>query len=71
MQGYILAMLGIVVISVLVEIILPSGQTSKYIKSILAVFIVYIIVNPIITFLKSDFASSSISIAFHSSSVPG
>lgn len=56
MQGYIIAILGIVIISVLVEIILPSGQTSKYIKSILSVFVVYVLVNPIITFLKTDFS---------------
>lgn len=55
MQGYIIGVLGIVIISVLVEIILPSGQTAKYIKSILAVFVVYVLVNPIITFFKSDF----------------
>lgn len=55
MQGYILAVLGIVIISVLVEIILPSGQTAKYIRSILAVFVVYVLVNPIISFLNNDF----------------
>lgn len=55
MQGYIIAVLGVVIISVLVEIILPNGQTSKYIKSILAVFVVYVLVNPVITFLKTDF----------------
>lgn len=55
MQNYIVAVLGIVLISVLVEVILPSGQTGKYIKSILAVFVVYVLVNPVITFFKSDF----------------
>lgn len=55
MQGYILAVLGIVIVSVLVEIILPSGQTAKYIRSILSVFVVYVLVNPIINFLNNDF----------------
>jgi len=56
MNAYIIAVLGIVIISVLVEIILPSGQTGKYIKSILAVFVVYVLVNPIISFVKGDFS---------------
>ena len=55
MQGYILAILGIVIISVLVEIILPSGQTAKYIRSILSIFVVYILVNPIISLVSNDF----------------
>lgn len=55
MQGYILSILGIVIISVLTEILLPSGQTAKYIRSLLAVFVVYVLINPIITLLKSDF----------------
>ena len=55
MQTYIISVLGIVVLSVLTEIILPAGQTAKYIKSIIAVFIVYVLVNPIVTFIKSDF----------------
>ncbi|MBQ8431053.1 MAG: stage III sporulation protein AF [Clostridia bacterium] len=55
MQTYIISVLGLVVLSVLTEIILPAGQTAKYIKSIIAVFIVYVLVNPIVTFIKSDF----------------
>lgn len=55
MEGYLLAILGIVIICVLVEIILPSGQTAKYIKSLLAIFVVYVLINPIMTLLKSDF----------------
>lgn len=55
MTGYIVSLLGIVIISVLVELMLPSGETAKYIKSILAVFVIYVLVNPIITFFKSDF----------------
>ena len=55
MQTYIISVLGIVIISCLVEIILPSGQTAKYIKSITAIFVVYVLINPVITFLKSDF----------------
>lgn len=55
MQSYILSLLGIVLVSVLVEIILPSGQTTKYIKSIFSIFVVYVLINPVINILKQDF----------------
>lgn len=55
MQSYILSLLGIVLVSVLIEIILPSGQTAKYIKGIFSIFVVYVLINPIVVMLKSDF----------------
>ena len=45
MQAYILSVLGIVIVSCLVEIVLPSGQTAKYIKSITAIFVIYVLLN--------------------------
>ena len=59
MQGYIIGILGIVIISVLVEIILPSGQTAKYIKSLLSVFVVFVLVNPIINFINDSYGWKS------------
>lgn len=59
MQSYILSLLGIVLISVLIEIILPSGQTAKYIKSIFSIFVVYVLINPIVVMLKKDFDLSN------------
>lgn len=55
MQSYILSVLGIVLVSVLIEIILPNGQTAKYIKSIFSIFVIYVLINPLIMFLKNDF----------------
>ena len=55
MQAYVLSVLGIVIASCLVEIVLPSGQTAKYIKSITAIFVIYVLINPIVVFLKNDF----------------
>lgn len=59
MKGYLISLLGIVLISVLAEIILPAGQTAKYIKGIISIFVVYILINPIVLFLKKDFNISS------------
>lgn len=49
---YILSVAGVVILTVLVEIVLPSGKMNKYVKGILAVFMVFVIVNPIINFVK-------------------
>ena len=55
MQGYILSVLGIVLVSVLIEIILPSGQTAKYIKSVFSIFVVYVLISPVLTMIKKDY----------------
>lgn len=55
MQGYILSVLGIVLVSVLIEIILPSGQTAKYIKSVFSIFVVYVLISPVLTLIKKDY----------------
>ena len=55
MQCYLISVLCIVIISVLIEIILPSGQTAKYIKGIFAIFVVYVLINPVVLFLNRDF----------------
>ena len=52
MKAYIISILGITLCGVLIEIILPSGQTSKYIKSIYAIFVVAVILNPVINFFS-------------------
>lgn len=46
--NWILSIVGIVLISVLVEIILPSGEMQKYIKSVFAIFIVFVMIYPIV-----------------------
>lgn len=48
MKGYILSILGVVVVGILVDVIIPSGKINKFIKSIYAIFVVMIIISPII-----------------------
>ena len=57
MKAYILAILGVVVVGILVDIIIPSGKINKFIKSIYSIFVVMVILNPIIKFFNnhSDF----------------
>ena len=54
MAGYILSILGIVVAGVFIDIIIPSGAISKYIKSICAIFVLAVIVTPIIKFFNDN-----------------
>lgn len=54
MKAYIISILGITLCGVLIDIILPSGSTSKYIKSIYSIFVVAVILNPLITFFAKS-----------------
>ena len=55
-SSWILSVLGIIIISLIVEIMLPTGKTSKLIKSVLGLFSVFIIISPIkeVDFLNFD-----------------
>lgn len=57
MSGYILSILGIVIVGVFVDIIVPSGAINKYIKSIYSIFVVAVLISPVINFIskKHDF----------------
>jgi len=57
MSGYILSILGIIVVGVFIDVIIPSGNINKYIKSIYSIFVVAVILNPIISLMSkmSDF----------------
>ena len=46
-SSWILSVCGIVIVSLLAEIILPSGKTNKLIKSVLALFSVLTIIYPL------------------------
>ncbi len=54
MAGYILSILGIVVAGVFIDIIIPNGTISKYIKSIYAIFVLSVIISPIINFFNKN-----------------
>ncbi len=54
MNGYILSILGIVIAGIIIDVIIPSGQINKYIKSIFSIFVVAVILSPIITFFHNN-----------------
>ena len=57
-SAWIMSILGIVIIGTLIDLILPSGRISKYIKSIFATVTVLVIVVPIPNLIKNNFNPS-------------
>ena len=52
MTAYILSVLGIVIAGVIIDVIIPAGSISVYIKSIYSIFVVAVIISPVINFLS-------------------
>lgn len=46
--GWILSVLGVSILGVLVDIILPNGEMQKYIKSIFSILIVFSLIVPLL-----------------------
>ena len=53
MTGWILSIVGMVFTVTLTEVMLPEGQTAKYIKGIISLMIVYVVIAPIPALLQS------------------
>ncbi|MGN0771698.1 MAG: stage III sporulation protein AF [Christensenellales bacterium] len=53
MKQWILAIVGIVALGVLVDVILPEGQSAKYIKGIFGVVVVITIISPVVNLLNN------------------
>ncbi len=52
-SSYILTIAGVVLISVIVELVMPDGQMNKYIKSVFSFFIVGVIIAPLPNILSN------------------
>ena len=58
MGQWVLTVAGIAVLSVLCDIVLPQGQTRKYVKTVMGVVITFAIVQPLFGFLGGDITVS-------------
>jgi stage III sporulation protein AF len=47
LSGWVLSVVGIVVLGVLIDIAMPEGQMNKYIKGVFGILTVFVIVAPI------------------------
>ena len=60
MSAWVMAIIGVISITVLVDILLPEGETAKYIKGVLSIFVVATIVAPIPAFINKDWSIDNI-----------
>ena len=47
--NWLLGVVGIVLIGVLVDLILPEGEMQKYIKAIFSIFVVFVMISPLLS----------------------
>ena len=67
MAGWILSIVGTVLTITLTEVMLPEGQTAKFIKGVISLMVIYVVIAPIPALLRSkidinsyfDFSSGS------------
>lgn len=59
-SGYILNIVGIIMLGVLINIIMPEGNMSKYINNIFALFVVFVIISPIPSLLNYELSLEQI-----------
>lgn len=57
LAGYILSIVGVVLLFVVIELVLPNGNTNKYIRSILGMVLIFVIISPVAKFKSLDFNS--------------
>ena len=54
LSDWLLSITGVICLSVIVELIMPDGQMSKYIKSVMSFLVTLIILLPLPKLLKSE-----------------
>lgn len=54
-SSWLLSIAGVVILSVLAELILPDGQINRYIKAIFSFVILLVIISPLPKLFKKDF----------------
>ncbi len=53
MVGLLTTIVGVIILTVLADIMLPEGQTSKYIKFVIGIIVVYVMIGGIVAFFGS------------------
>lgn len=55
LSAWVLSIVGIVVLTLMVDIIIPEGNTGKYIKGVFAMLTVFVIAMPLPKIFNSEF----------------
>ena len=58
MGQWVITVAGIAILSVLCDVILPQGQTRKYVKSVFGIVVTLVIIQPVIALLSGDYRLS-------------
>lgn len=56
MGAWLLKITGVIALSTLSLLLIPNGQTKKYVKGIFALITLFVLVSPLPKLLKSDFS---------------
>ncbi|MDE5549307.1 MAG: stage III sporulation protein AF [Clostridia bacterium] len=55
MSAWLISIVGVVSLGVLIEIILPDGENTKYIRGIFSIIVIFVIISPLPKMMKGDF----------------
>ena len=55
MGQWVVTVAGIAILSVLCDVILPEGQTRKYVKTVFGVVVSLVIISPVVTLFSDGF----------------
>lgn len=53
MQEWLLSIVGVVCLGLLLEIVMPSGQTTKYVRGAFSLLVIFVVVSPLPSFFKN------------------
>ena len=59
MGQWVIAVAGIAILSVLCDVIIPEGQTRKYVKTVFGIVVTLVIVQPLIGIFNGDWKFSA------------
>lgn len=54
MSAWIMSIVGVICLGILLEIVLPDGKTTKYIRGAFSLMVIFVIVAPLPSLLKKD-----------------
>lgn len=57
MQGWVLSIGAVVILTTVAGFIIPEGKLGKYVKSVFSVIVLLVVVNPFLSFDANDFDS--------------
>ena len=61
MSGWLIGIVGVVSLGVLIEVLLPEGENSKYIRGIFSIIVIFVIISPLPKLAKGDYIKGFVS----------